>query len=181
MKLYSKPMYHELFEKTNLTISVPNDCRQALKNVAETLYQLRDKDFEIKGTPARKRRSLDANAYMWVLADKIAEKIRSTKEEVYRKAVREVGVFHDGWYQDKDIAEINRVWSANGIGWFAEQFDSTLPGCKRIRFYHGSSLYDTKQMSRLIDYIVEEAKEQGIETATPEDLERMKVAWGGAS
>lgn len=42
----------------------------------------------------------------------------------------------------------------------------------------GSSEYDTVEMSHFIDRIVEEAKELGIETATPDELERMKQEWG---
>jgi hypothetical protein len=50
---------------------------------------------------------------------------------------------------------------------------------KRVRLYKGSHLYDTKEMSRLIDYIVEEAKDLGIETMTPDDVARMKASWKG--
>lgn len=131
-------------------------------------------DFKV----IREKRSLNANNYFWRLAEEIAKVIRSTKEEVYRKAIREVGVFHDGAFLIEDLEAIKRAWESNGVGWFTEDFDSKLEGCRRVRFYHGSSLYNTAEMSRLIDYIVEEAKELDIETMTPEEIERMKQQWG---
>jgi hypothetical protein len=41
----------------------------------------------------------------------------------------------------------------------------------------GSHTFNTKEMSRLIDGTIEEAKELGIETATPEQIRRMMAAW----
>ena len=48
----------------------------------------------------------------------------------------------------------------------------------RLALMRGSHTYDTKEMSRLIDGTVEEAKELGIETMTPDQIERMKSLWG---
>ena len=50
-----------------------------------------------------------------------------------------------------------------------------------VRAYYGSSQYNTKQMSRLIDMVVEGAKELGIETLTPEELARIKEEWHGGA
>jgi len=127
----------------------------------------------------RQHRSLDANAYMWVLADKIAEVIRSTKEEVYRKAIKDVGKFTIVPISNDEVESWIRDWERDGIGWFCEIMgDSKLPGYTNIISYHGSSSYDTKRMARLIDWIVEEAKELDIETATPDQLALMKEDWG---
>ena len=145
----------------------------------------KDVPLQVEIKPIRSRRSKDANAYMWVLADQIADAINSTKEAVYRKAIKEVGVFSDVAVQKgKPLGDLLSSWSSNGIGWFAEVFDSGLSdssgeAMKRVRLYKGSHLYDTKQMSRLIDYIVQEAKDLGIETTTPDELERMKTSWKG--
>lgn len=126
--------------------------------------------------PKKKRRSLDANAYMWVLADKIASVLFSTKEEVYRIAVKEVGAFYDAVFDTKDVAGIDESWSSNGVGWFTDILHST-DQVTSMRLYKGSSTYDSKQMARLIDYIVEEAKGVGIETETPDEIARLKASW----
>lgn len=122
---------------------------------------------------ARKRRSQDSNAYMWVLCDRIADVLHSTKEEVYVHAIRQVGVFEDVAVQVGAVRDLVHIWTSRGIGWKADIFDSTLKGCKRIRLYTGSHVYNSKQMSRLIDYLVEEAKGLGIETLTDTELQRL--------
>ena len=70
------------------------------------------------------------------------------------------------------------AWERLGQGWPTEQVDFTPDGERVvIRAYYGSSTYNTKRMSRLIDMIVENCKEQGIETLTPQQLDAMKERW----
>ena len=70
-----------------------------------------------------------------------------------------------------------RIWGKQGLGWVCEEFPSKLPGCVNLRCFYGSSVYDTGQMSRFIDGIVQECQAAGIETATPEELSRLKEEW----
>ena len=120
----------------------------------------------------RKRRSLDANAYLWVLLDELA------KEELYRLYVKRVGVFRDFHLDAEEAKSFAVAWSMLGTGWITEQADFAQDGEQVIiRAYYGSSQYNTKQMSRLIDGVVAECKELGIETATPEELARIKETW----
>ena len=130
-------------------------------------------DINAEFKPVRQKRSKDANAYMWILCDKIAEAINSTKEDVYREAIRNVGIFRDIAVREDAADDLIDIWRDRGIGWFADMFDSKLDGCKRVRLYSGSHIYDTKEMSRLIDYIVEQAKDLGIETMTPDEIKQM--------
>lgn len=125
----------------------------------------------------KNKRSLNANAYMWVLCDKIAQKIRATKQEVYIKAVREVGAFIDGVFNNSDVYGVMETWNANGIGWFCETLHST-DNVSSMRLYKGSSVYNGEEMSRLIDYIVDEAENLGIDTMTPDEIEHLKTIWG---
>lgn len=98
---------------------------------------------------------------------------------MYREAIRDVGGnAFIGPFQDKDIEGIQKFWSKHGLGWITEVVPSKIPGCQNVIFYYGSSEYDTKQMSRLIDLIIDECKEQGIETLTPDEIARMKASWG---
>ena len=126
----------------------------------------------------REKRSLDANAYCWVLLDKLAEATRIPKDEIYRKAIREIGGVSDTvCVQRKAAARLCEGWASNGLGWFTERSESRLEGCVNVTLYYGSSTYDTAQMSRLIDYIIEDCKALGIETLTPEKLAQMKEEW----
>lgn len=125
-------------------------------------------------SPYNPQRSQDANAYMWVLCDKIAKAIRSTKEDVYRKAIREVGQFETVPIKDEAVDTYINRWSKNGLGWFAEkQEGSKIPGYSRVVTYFGSSCYNRAEMVRLIDNIADECRELGIETITPEEKARM--------
>lgn len=147
-------------------------------NVYEELKDCEKLTVEIK--PYREERSLDANAYFWVLAGKLAEKLNSTKEEVYKNYIKDIGGNYGIFCaEDKAVDKLCENWEKRGLGWQTDVFPSKLKGCTNVILYYGSSTYDTKQMSRLIDFVVADCKEQGIETKTPEELERLKSLWKG--
>lgn len=150
------------------------------KNIDVSLIdELLNKDLDITFKPHKEKRGNDANSYMWVLCDKIAQKINSTKEEVYRDAIRNVGVFEIVPIRKDAVERFIDNWKHNGVGWVCESLgESKLEGYEKIVTYYGSSTYNTKEMARLVDYIVEEAKGQGIEVLPPNELQSMKEAWG---
>lgn len=127
----------------------------------------------------KNRRSLDANAYCWALIGQIAAATGIKKEEVYREEVKQVGGNCDTVCVKREAAEnLTRHWRHNGLGWMAEIFESKVPGCVNVNLYYGSSAYDTAQMSRLIDNVVQDAQALGIETKTPRELALLKEDWG---
>ena len=142
------------------------------------LNDLADKELSVEIKPYRKRRSLDANAYCWVLCQKIAEKIGGTKEDIYKEAIRKAGQFDFIAVTDSAADQFLKAWQSKGLGWYAEALESKIEGCKKIMVYYGSSVYDSKEMAHLIDYIVSECKELGIETMTPAEISRMMNEWG---
>ena len=126
-----------------------------------------------------KTRSLDANAYAWVLMEKLAQAVGSTKEEIYKEAIKNVGVWRDFHnLSAEDAKTLSVAWGLIGTGWVTEQVDYEPDGEHVVmRAYYGSSKYNKKQMARLIDNIVQDCKSVGIETGTPEQLARMKEEW----
>lgn len=142
--------------------------------------ELKDKDkLSIEVKPFRARRSLDANAYCWVLIDKIAERLRLSKEAVYREYIRNIGGNSETvCVKTNAVDRLCEGWRNNGIGWQTETFPSKIKGCTNIILYYGSSVYDTEQMSRLLDMIVTDCKEAGIPTETPDQIAEMKARWG---
>lgn len=127
----------------------------------------------------RQRRSLDANAYLWVLAHQIAEVLRSTKEDIYRRAIKEVGQFEILPIKNEAVERWLEVWKGKGIGWFAEVMEeSKLPGYTKVISYYGSSCYDTKEMSVLIDHLITDAKEAGIDVITEDEKNLLLQEWG---
>jgi hypothetical protein len=138
---------------------------------------LRDRDVEIDIRPRRKRRSLDANAYAWVLIDKIAEAMRIGRTEVYRNAIRDIGgVSTTICVTDGALERLRSGWEAHGIGWQTETFPSKVKGCTNVTLYYGSSTYDSAQMGALIDHLIQDAEGLGVETITPEEKKRLLAA-----
>lgn len=139
------------------------------------------KEYEVTVKEKRRRRSLDANAYLWVLIDKLSEFTKISKTNIYRKAIKEIGGVSDTVCVLRKAADrLCEGWECNGIGWFTERSDSRLEGCVNVTLYYGSSVYDTVQMSRLIDYVVEDCRSLSIETIPPDKLAAMKEEWGRA-
>lgn len=125
----------------------------------------------------RKKRSLDANAYCWVLCDKIAKQIGNiTKEDVYKDAILNIGTFEPMIIEEKAYDNFKRIWERQGLGFLIQEV-SRKDKCIKLHCYYGSSTYDSKEMSLLIDLIVQQAKELEIETMTPEQLSVLKEEW----
>ena len=120
----------------------------------------------------REKRSLNANAYAWLLIGKIADIVRASKDEVYVDMLK--------LYGQSDVISVEAdVPIRYYVKYFDEIGTSRLNGklFKHYRVYKGSHEYDTREMSILIDGIVYEAKELGIQTETPEQIARMKSLW----
>lgn len=139
-----------------------------------------EKKYKIEVKEHRKKRSLDANAYFWNLADKLAAVLHIAKTELYKIYIREIGGNSTTvCVQDKAVKTLVNGWGHNGLGWVTDTTKSKIDGCTNVILYYGSSVYDTAQMSRLIDLIVQDCKEYGIETESPAELQRLVDAWGG--
>ena len=144
----------------------------------EEFLKLKDEELDFSLKKHREKRSMNANAYAWVLLDKIAEVLKCTKEDVYKHAIKSVGVFEVLPIKDIAVASFKRRWKSKGLGWVCEELGSSkIKDYTNVVAYYGSSTYDTKEMSRFIDFLVEEAKGLGIETKTPEEIEDMKSLW----
>ena len=123
-------------------------------------------------------RTKDANRYFWALCEKLAEKLETTKIDVYLNSIKDVGVFYDDEIEVEKVQRRRKAWEMIGTGWITERVDFSADGNREvIRFYYGSSSYNKKQMSRLIDNVVQDCKEQGIETRTPEQLAELVSLW----
>lgn len=153
--------------KQRVTLELDEDFREAFD-------KLRDTPVEVTIKRHRARRSLDANAYAWVLIDRLAEELGLRKEEVYRRAIKGIGgVSQTVCVKECATDAICSAWCKNGVGWQAERFPSKLPGCVNVTLYFGSSTYDTRQMSALIDSLIEDCKAVGIEIKSPAEIESL--------
>lgn len=134
------------------------------------------KKYELTIKEIRKHRSLSANAYAWVLMQKMAEELGITKEEVYRQNVQSYGTFSCIIMRDDAVDSFRKMWESNGLGWQIEILDGTF-GFTDVLAYPGTSTYDSKQMGRFIDGLVQDCKDLGIETLPPDQLAAMIKEW----
>lgn len=134
--------------------------------------------LSIKIDKFKKKRSLDANAYAWVLIGKIAEKTKVPKVEVYREAIRGIGGNYEVVCIQEEAADsLRKGWEHNGLGWQTDTLLSKLDGCTNVVLYYGSSTYDTEQMSRLIENLIQDCKALGIETKSQAEIDSLINSW----
>ena len=153
-----------------LKINVPTKYKNAIQTILDGFKAGNEYDIE----PHKEKRSLSANAIAWLYCDKLAEKLHSTKEEIYRIAVANVGVFTEIKVADAEAAKrFKRIWQHNGVGWLTRTINETT-----IQAYYGSSTYNTQEMARLIDFLQDECRRQGIEIRPKEEVEAMLKEWG---
>ena len=156
-------------------------ARDTVKKIKD--YKNNGKEIlKIECDIARAKRSLDANAYAWVLIDKIAKTLSIDKAEVYKAAIKDIGGVSEIICVKEQASErLCSAWNAKGIGWQSETVSSKIDGCTNVILYYGSSVYDTKQMSLLIEHLIYEAKSLGIEVLSPDEIAKMMNLLGKIS
>lgn len=160
--------------KTVLTIEV-DSC--------DELDNLTDGDLSLKLTKWREKRSLTANAYFHVLAGKIAEAASCGLTEAKNHLIADYGQMErlpDGGVMTVTILDSIDWPRLDALHLRPTSATRVQDDGRLYRVYlvmRGSHTYDTREMSVLIDGTVNEAKEIGIETLPPDELERIKSAW----
>lgn len=159
----------------SLTLTLP---RQS----ADELKPLMDAPVSVDIKKWRERRSLDANGLLWALCREIGQALGIPDVEVYRKAVMDAGEYEHLPIKAVAVDTFARRWESKGLGWFVQVVDdSKLKGYKLVKAYYGSSTYDTKEMSKLLDYVVDEAQQIGLTLrASEKEIEEAKRRWGDA-
>lgn len=157
--------------KLNVTFQIDSEPIDELNNLA-TLDKI-----DIKAEKHKKKRSLDANAYAWVLMTKMANHpdVKSSKEEVYEDMLQKYGFLDE----DEDGYIVVTIKASIDIGrlgghWKYYKGNGTFNSYLAIK---GSSRYSTSEMAHFINQIVDECKGLGIETIPPRDIQRMLKMW----
>ena len=141
--------------------------------------ELSDKDLKITVKKSTSPRSLNANAYFHVLCDKLRLKLGVSMAAMKNELITSYGQID---YLDEGQAIIYKTNAPpERIRELEEAHMRFLKkgddGAYWYRVYRGSHTYDTKEMSQLLDGTIAEAKEQGIETRTPEEIARSLALW----
>ena len=165
------------YKTQNSKISLLLDTKEL--EVIEKLKNEQKLNIELK--KYRNKRSLDANSYCWVLCDKIAKELSKegtiiTKEQVYQDAIKQIGTFEAMIVEEKAYDNFKRIWENQGLGFLVQEV-SKKDKCVKVHCYYGSSTYDTKEMSLLIELIVGLAESLEIETKTEAEINSMLESW----
>jgi len=148
----------------------------ANENIATEYERLKEcEKVRVTVKKYRNKRSMDANAYAWVLMQKIAEAVHTDKDSVYLKMLARYGQFTHVVVKPEAVERMKQEWRT--VREPGEITVGSMTGVQ-LQCYFGSSTYDTREMSTFIDGIISECRELGIETATPDELSRMKQEWG---
>ena len=128
----------------------------------------KEKQYELR--EYHKRKTLSQNAYAWVLINEIANKINKSKEQIYLQMLKDYGQRTEILLKaDVKVKTYFKYYEAiNKIKKNDTEFIEYY-------LYKGSSQFDSKEMSIFIDGIVEEAKQLGIQTMTPNEIRKMEI------
>ena len=143
-------------------------------NVTEVL-NLNGKKLRITAKQYREKRSLNSNAYAWHLMQEIAEKIGSTKDEVYLNMLQRYSRSFAHMIVHKEI--IPKLEEEYRVVRDLGEVKVNGQVGQQVQVYFGSSTFDTKEMSVFLDGIISECKELGIEIIPQSDIDRMNAEW----
>lgn len=153
--------------------------REDLGKAMSIVRKHKDKLYDLEVKEHQKKRSLDANAYAWVLINKIADALRITPIEIYRQAILNVGGNYEIIPIKEEAAEhFKQVWEAQGLGWPCfDMGKSKIDGYRNLRAYYGSSTYSTVQMGQLIENLVQDCRALDIEVKSEEEIASLMEGW----
>ena len=138
------------------------------KALIDFLYeQDKEKKFEVK--EYREKRSLNANSYFYVLQSKLATILGTSNDELHEQLIKR--------YSDVTLITIPKEANIEGfIKYYDVYKDGKIKGLSVVMYkvYKSSHEMNTKEFSRLLDGIISECKEVGIETLTPNQLKELE-------
>ena len=160
--------------KCALTVLLP-------KSFLEHYDELKDKDLRIKLCQWKNKRSINANNYSWELTDKLSEKLvvsglKLSKEECHAEMIFRYGQVMLDENGERVVYSTKQGIKMSDFFPYAKEIgESELNGEMFTHYliYRGSKTYDSQEFSIFLSGIIAECKDLGIETATPEEINRM--------
>ena len=149
------------------------------EDFSEQFDSMYGKSVDVQIKVASKHRSLNANAYAWVLIDKIAEVTGIKVTEVYRNAIREIGgISYIYGVKEEAFESFKEIWIGKHLGRQVEIVPgSNKPGWLNVKAWKGSSDFSVSQMARFIDSLIQDAEALGIPTITEKQAEKLLGDW----
>ena len=132
----------------------------------EALEKYMDIDLDISFSRHRNRRSIDANAFLWACLGEIARAISSDTWSIYLYMLERYGKFTHILVKPEAVEQVRKVWRETKIV-------GEKDGMIQMLCFFGSSTYNTKEFSQLLDGVVSEMKEMHLETPPDEEMKRL--------
>jgi len=156
-------------------------CKEYKKTAREFMDWAREKAGKVFAAALsifRQRRSGAANRYMWELCRKIGNRMDKSDVEVYREHILLQNIYKRIEINADAAETFKTSWAMHGIGWLCETEDyAPQEGYVTLRAYYGSSTYNTKQMSRLIDTLIQDCEALELQTRPQAELDAMLSYW----
>jgi hypothetical protein len=155
----------------NVTVTVSDDF-------TTTFDALKDKPVNIEIKRLSKGRSKDANAFCWALCADIGKALNLDRVDVYRRAIRAVGVHSTVIVTVWDVETLRRRWESHGTGWFIDVTDDAGTGKKLVHLFYGSSTYTVDEMRILLDWLIDECRQMQLSIPLSKaEEERLLKGW----
>lgn len=154
-----------------LKVNEPAQARRFVLEMEKKVYQLVIKLF-------RKKRSNDANALYWEMCGQLARATNDTTDNIYLRHIRDIANYDTLCMLTEAVPDFERRWKSNHKGRMVETRESKIPGCTTVLAYYGSSDFDTREMSLLIDNCLQDCEEVGIDTTPPDKISLLLEEWG---
>lgn len=162
------------FKKTQFNFLLPK-----ILDFVSTLDDAKEYEFIIN--QVRKKRSINANNYSWLLTDKLSDKLtlagmKLSKEECHAEMIFRYG---QPMLDENEVPILISVLQGVKVSDFYPYAKEIGTGKVKdkdfthYKIYRPSHTYDSKEMAIFINGIVEECREQGIQTETPEEINKM--------
>lgn len=154
------------------TLTVSTTDKPAARGVWD---DYKDVDVDVTVKKYRVKRSLNANACLWSQMAKMAAILRTTKEEIYFKMLKRYGVFVDLMVQPEAVVKFTQ---SNPTSEIIGNVTAAGQTGVQVRLYYGSSTYNTQEFSVLLDGVISEAEEMGIEFISEDERNLLLSEWG---
>lgn len=133
-----------------------------------TIELNKGEEIEVK----RRKRSKNSNSYFWTLLQQLCEELNLDVIQEYKKRIKDLGIFRQWEIDTKNVPTFIKTWEDQGIAWFCEIVEE-IGNKTIINAYYGSSSYNSKQMSVLIDNLVQDCNSVGIQTMSDEEIKEL--------
>lgn len=149
-----------------------------LRNPGEIIDWMKPgKVYDLTIRPKRQKRSLNANAYYWELVGHLSRALRIAPREIYRAHISGLGTYYAIKMSVRAAQRFAKDWCSDHYGRFIETREAREDGLIIVLAYYGSSDFDNKEMSALIDHAIQDCRAVGIETRPQEEVDALLAQW----